>query len=147
MLGLLACAAPRGALLRHGSRGVRALRMRDPPPAPPATPTDVVKLAVEKGFPVGKQIMFGLFTQDVDASNVPSEEERARRREEAASKMAVISDEERQRRTTVGYAGAAATAAVAAGLLAVNAPPTTRAAMIVPIWLFMGYIDSGKTGL
>lgn len=142
-LALLACA--QGSLARSHV-GARALRMCAPPPAP-AAPKSVIGSVVEAGFPVGKKIMFGLFTQDVDPAGVPSEEERGRLREQAASELAVISAEERQRRTMVGYVGGAATAALAASLLVACAPPTARAALIVPIWLFMGYVDSGKTGL
>jgi hypothetical protein len=110
-------------------------------------PLDILKAAVQAGFPQGKQIKFGLFTSDVDPSTMPSEEERARLRERAAADMSVIDDAERARRTRVGYAGAAGTAALAAGLLVAHAPLPVRAALIVPIWLFNGYIDSGRTGL
>lgn len=148
MLVVLLLTYPSGGALGHSARGVRTFRMSGRPPDPPGPkPMDAVKLVVEKGFPVGKQIMFGLFTRDVNRTRVPTEEERVRLREQAASELAVISADERQRRTAVGYVGGAVTAAVAAGLLIVDAPPVGRAALILPIWLFIGYVDSGKTGL
>lgn len=108
---------------------------------------DVLKLAVERGFPQGKTIKFGLLTVDVDESARLPDAARAQLREQAAAEMAVIDASERARRTLVGRAGGAATAALAVALLVLQAPPLSRAALVFPIWLFAGYIDSGRTGL
>lgn len=110
-------------------------------------PAEALKRAVEIGFPVGRRIKYGLFTDTVEPASIPDEAERRRLREQAAADMAVIGADERQRRSAVGYAGGAATVAAAAWLLASHASPVARAALIAPIWLFLGYIDSGRTGL
>jgi hypothetical protein len=112
-----------------------------PPPASPA------ELVLSKAFPRGKRVTYGLFTVDADPSALPSEEERARLRAEAASELAVIDRAERDRRMLAGSAGSVATAALAVGLLLAHAPLTARAALVFPVFLSLGFVDSAKTGL
>ncbi|KAG8469288.1 hypothetical protein KFE25_007806 [Diacronema lutheri] len=92
--------------------GGRALRMCAEPRGGPA-PAEALKRAVEIGFPVGRRIKYGLFTDTVEPASIPDEAERRRLREQAAADMAVIGADERQRRSAVGYAGGAATIAQA----------------------------------
>ncbi|KAJ1633842.1 hypothetical protein T492DRAFT_903832 [Pavlovales sp. CCMP2436] len=105
-----------------------------------------VELVLGKAFPRGKRVTYGLFTVDADPSALPSEEERARLRAEASDELAVIDSAERARRMLAGSVGSAATAVLAFGLLLTHAPLAARAALVLPVFLSLGFVDSAKTG-
>mmetsp|Transcript_15543 Transcript_15543/g.27634 ORF Transcript_15543/g.27634 Transcript_15543/m.27634 type:complete len:220 (+) Transcript_15543:58-717(+) len=95
----------------------------------------------------GKQIFFGVFQRDVDASSIPSDQERATLRAEAAASLTNIDMSERDRRRLAGTVMSVLTAGLAVGLIVGQAPTLTRFAIAPPLFLSYGFLASAKSGL
>jgi len=95
----------------------------------------------------GRRIAWGLLTEEVEPSSIPSDAERAALREQAAEDLVNIDQNERDRRRIAGTALSVATAALALALLAAQVGALTRAAILPPVFLATGYLASADEGL
>jgi hypothetical protein len=121
-----------------------------------ATPTSAPAAGLEESLPgqvisamfePGRRVVYGVFTEAVEAASIPDEAERTRRREAAAETLTNIDDAERERRRTVGQVGLAVTGMAASGMLLFRAGPAARATLFFPLAFSLGYIESANTGL
>eukprot|EP00963_Diacronema_lutheri_P007078 scaffold625_cov324-Pavlova_lutheri.AAC.112 len=147
--GCVSLARPKAAQARRKEVKVRATGQGGPPDPKPSWKETEFATKFKEMFSPGsnKKIVYGVFQQDVDASNVPDEDERRKRIEKATQELTNIDLDERGRRMKVGQVGLASTVVLAAALLVTGVPNYWRAAIYFPLSLSLGFIDSGRTGL
>lgn len=107
-----------------------------------------MKIAIDKGFKIGKSISWGVFQKDVDESEIPDKKERESRKEAAAVALVNIDGQERSRRKTAGTVGAVISTILYGVLITAHVGPLTLGgAMYMPVAFSLGFLESGRKGL
>lgn len=102
-------------------------------------------------FKLGRRVKYGLFSDEVTASDIDesasAQRERAELRRKAAESLTNIDDTERERRRTVGTGLSIVSLVVAGVLINSNAGPLARFGIFPLVWFAFSYLESAKTGL
>ena len=107
-----------------------------------------MKVAIDKGFKIGKSITWGVLQREVDPKKVPNDAGQTARRATAASELVNIDDKERSRRKTAGSVGAVVSTVLYGVLVSAKVSALSLGlAMYLPVAFSMGFIESGRQGL
>jgi hypothetical protein len=98
-------------------------------------------------FKEGKKVVWGVFSEDVDPSSVPSRAEQSARRSEAAAELTNIDDEERARRGKAAIALSIPTVAYIIWLVSTHAGIGSRLTVLPLVFLAYGFYESSRVGL